>query len=257
MEQGNFLKTILSWADKQEDQKTAKEWIKNLLEKKNIDFGRSKDAGKGLSLSNMEMIISRLNSNGLVLDLQSNKTQGKASKGVPPQVLSRARKAFSSGNWDSFDFTENKITPKYVQARENERVRDQAYQRSRQREYGKIDIQAPRLRELPTRTGVSSIAPSFTGTAGISRPLLPKVQAPRQVTSTQIGRSFPSSQPSDNNQMSNRQGLLEDAFKRLNRAGGVIPTPDYNTLPIASDDIFNQSLLFFDPILMKKRWDYD
>ncbi len=247
-----FFSEVLSWADEQEDQKTAKEWIKTLLAKKNIDlvpeneqqfrkvFERQIDPNKNLSLSNMERILSRLNSRGLVLDLQSNVHQGKGYKGVPEHVLSRARKAFLSGNWDSFDFTENKITPKYIQARENERVRQSTKpaEEIKQRNFYYTD----------------RIAPKFTG---VSQPSFPQSQAPRQVSSTQIGKLFPQTQRQTRATTPNTQGLLEDAFRKVQSTGGFLPQRDEDTLPIASDDIWNQSLLYFDPILLKKRWDYD
>jgi hypothetical protein len=81
----------------------------------------------------------------------------------------------------------------------------------------------------------------------------------------QIGKTFPSppqriegaraTQATRN--LPNRQGLLEDAFRRVQSTGGFLPQRDDDTLPIAADDIWNQSLLYFDPILLKKRWDYD
>jgi len=81
----------------------------------------------------------------------------------------------------------------------------------------------------------------------------------------QIGKTFPSPpQRSEGTRatqatrnLPNRQGLLEDAFRRVQSTGGFLPQRDDDTLPIAADDIWNQSLLYFDPILLKKRWDYD
>jgi len=263
----SFFSEVRSWADEQEDQKTAKEWIKTLLAKRNIDlvpeneqqfkkaFDRQIDPNKNLSLKNMESILSRLNSRGLVLDLQSNVHQGKGHKGVPESVLSRARKAFLSGNWDSFDFTENKITPKYIQARESEREREN----KKARQSNKSVEQVKQRNFLPSP---SRIAPKFTG---VSQPLFPQSQAPQQVSSNQIGKTFPAPpQRSEgirltqaNRNPPNRQGLLEDSFRKVQSTGGFLPQRDEDTLPIASDDIWNQSLLYFDPILLKKRWDYD
>ena len=44
-----------------------------------------------------------------------------------------------------------------------------------------------------------------------------------------------------------------DALKRVQSRGGFLPQRNENILPIASDNIWNQSLLYFDPLLLKKR----
>jgi hypothetical protein len=47
----------------------------------------------------------------------------------------------------------------------------------------------------------------------------------------------------------------KNLFETLSRArGGFMPQRNEGTLPIAADDILNQSLLYFDPLLMKKRY---